>query len=380
VAPVGTRVLAYALDAAVVLVAVGLGYAVAAATGDARALLLPSVLGLAVVAAQWVAESRTGATVGNAVTGIRTVSAETGRPAGLRAIVLRQLVVGLGTLVCLVGQWVVVASGAWDDSPAQRGWQDKAAGTLVLRARALRPTSGTADAWSAAVARTVGPPAPGPAVLVPEPPVATAAEGPRGPLRRDRRAEPAVITGLPATGTSAAPPPPSALIDVPPSVAPAEPVPAPPAPDLLAGPRPDRTGAPQVRPADPVLGGIAHTRLRSEVPAPPVPTALRLWFDTGEELVVTGDGLVGRSPGAEPGVVHLVPIDDADRSISKVHLAFGLEPGGARLWVVDRGSTNGTVLVRPAGASAALPAGTRATVGPGWTVRFGRRSLAVQDA
>ena len=79
--------------------------------------------------AQWVAEARTGATVGSAVVGIRTVSPSTGRPAGLLAILVRQLVVGAGALACLVGQWVVVASGAWD--PARRS----AAGTTRRPAR-----------------------------------------------------------------------------------------------------------------------------------------------------------------------------------------------------------------------------------------------------
>ena len=420
VAPVGTRVLAYLLDAVVVLLAAGLGYAVAVGTGDTRALLLPGLLGFLVVVAQWIAEARTGATVGNAVTGIRTVSATTGRPAGLLAILLRQLVVGLGTLACLVGQWVVVASGAWDRSTAQRGWHDKAAGTLVLRVQALRRTTGGAAtvAWSTAVARAVGqptgpqtsptapvpamapapvagaapvgvapatlPPALAPAVLVPDPPAVAGPDGEeRGLLRRARRAAPAasepVITGGPGGDPAASitAPPASALIDVPASAVPDAPVAAPRGPGLLAGPRPDLTGAPLVRPADPVLGGVEHTRLRS---TPPVRTGLHLRFDTGEELDVTGDGLVGRSPAPEPGVVHVVPIVDVDRSISKVHLAFGLEPGGRRLWVLDRNSTNGTVLVGPDGASAALPPGTRAVVEPGWTVRFGRRSLAVLDA
>jgi hypothetical protein len=76
-------------------------------------------------------------------------------------------------------------------------------------------------------------------------------------------------------------------------------------------------------------------------------------------------------------VAHLVPIDDPDRSVSKAHLAFGPE-GADRLWVVDRGSTNGTVLVRPDGSQVALPAGARATVGAGWSVRFGERTARVE--
>ena len=91
---------------------------------------------------------------------------------------------------------------------------------------------------------------------------------------------------------------------------------------------------------------------------------------------VTGEGLIGRNPGPEAGAHHVVAIDDPERSISKVHLAFGLEPDG-RLWVMDRGSTNGTVVVGPDGRSAALVAGSRGTVASGWTVRFGRRSVQV---
>ena len=91
---------------------------------------------------------------------------------------------------------------------------------------------------------------------------------------------------------------------------------------------------------DPDLSELEHTRLRATGPDRPQTTGLRLLFDTGEQIDVTGDGLVGRNPGPEPSADHVVAIDDPERSISKVHLAFGLEADG-RLWVMDRGSTNG---------------------------------------
>ncbi|WP_315098123.1 RDD family protein, partial [uncultured Cellulomonas sp.] len=143
VAPVGTRVLAYVLDTLVLLAAVGVGSLIRADVPAA-----PALLAAVAAVAQWVAEARTGATVGNAVTGIRTLSATTGRPAGLGAVLLRQVVVGAGALLLVVGQWVVVASGAWDRSPAQRGWHDRAAGTVVLRARAVRRGPALATARS----------------------------------------------------------------------------------------------------------------------------------------------------------------------------------------------------------------------------------------
>jgi hypothetical protein len=215
-----------------------------------------------------------------------------------------------------------------------------------------------------------------------------------------------VITGLPGGDAphdaGAVRVPEVAVIDVPDALAVDVPRPAATPPGLLTGPRPDLTGTPLVRPADPGqgeleqlvdvgdedqaaaaevgLGDLEHTRLRPSATVPAARARLHLRFDTGEELDVEGDGLVGRSPAAEPGIVHVVPIDDPERSISRVHLAFGPEPGGRRLWVVDRGSTNGTVLVGPDGAQVALPPGTRAVVESGWTVRFGRRSVLVGDS
>ncbi len=412
VAPVGRRVVAHALDVVVLLAAAALGRAVSATAPDLPAALLPGVLAGVAALAQWVTEARTGASVGGAVTGIRTVSAATGRPAGLVAVLVRRLVVVAGALVLLVGEWVVVASGAWDASPAQRGWHDKAAGTLVLRAAALRAPTPPVRRSGPTTPPTSAPVITAPPAVLPGGAPSRPASGP-------------VITGLP--GAQASAPVPAAvrtteIIDAPAvPTAPARDLPArPQAPALLVGPRPDRVGSPQVRPADPGLGALdrlpdapvvraadpgwdepepgttperdepqpgadrggdgplpdadlERTRLRPEAPAP---RGVHLRFDTGEAVDVTSDGLVGRNPTAEEGTGHVIAIDDPDRSISRVHLAFGPEPGG-RLWVLDRGSTNGTVLVRPDGSSAVLPPATRAVVEPGWTVRFGRRSLRV---
>jgi len=135
----------------------------------------------------------------------------------------------------------------------------------------------------------------------------------------------------------------------------------------------------------PDLGDLELTRLRDE-PAPrraaaPATHALgvRLVFDTGERVDVVGDGLVGRSPAAEDGVEHVVAIDDPERSISKVHLAFGPTPDGG-LWVTDRGSTNGTVLVAPGGSGVVLPPRARVGAPVGSTIRFGQRSVRVERA
>ena len=108
---------------------------------------------------------------------------QTHRPAGMSAIAVRVLVELAGALVALVGAWVVVASGAWDSSTARRGWHDKAARTLVLRARAVRSAGVEGPGTAPAVARALGPlpvlglvrPAPG---SVATPPAAPTSVGP----------------------------------------------------------------------------------------------------------------------------------------------------------------------------------------------------------
>lgn len=496
VAPVGRRVLAFVLDVLVVSVVVAVAAQAAAAisgSGSSATRLTSVVAALAVWAAQTVAEATTGATVGGASVHIRTVSARTGRPAGLLAILLRQLVVGVGWFACVLGAFVVVASGAWDSGPTLRGWHDKLAGTLVLRATALRPgvqPPAGPGAGPAEPREPVGVPYPLPGVstgvgaagsgAAPSP--APGADPVPGRVRPPRvvaaaeplRTGPMAAPGQPSTGATGA---------APPSVLPAMPRPVPPrvmppaadtaarvsAPVEPAAPSPDgalvdvpvdlRSGGPATRRAlreadrdvqqsraggdaasvpgadETPAGGPAGTQVlpawsaalprvpgvpagtpRSEsddvlppvVPSGPVPGALdeleltrlrtppegqpvagparpivetgvRLVFDTGERVDVVGDGVVGRSPDARPALAHVIAIDDPERSVSKVHLLFGPQPGaGGGLWVLDRGSTNGTLLVAPDGARAVLAPGVRAEVTIGWTIRFGEREVRVE--
>lgn len=490
VAPVGRRVAAYAIDVVALFLLAGAGVLISLAVAGppeagatpSAVSFLPHVLAGLGGLTLWVGESVTGATLGGAMLGIRTVSAETGRPAGLLRIFVRQLVVGLGSIACGVGSWLVAASGVFDKSPAQRGWHDKAAGTIVLLANAtgVARSEDPAQAWDRAVARAVGPvppppPSPAPASAPPPAPVAQA------PVVAPAASAPAVaapVIGTPAATTPAAgsvdasvppaatdvpsanepePSPTISLVPLPPGVGTGRPTERPPAGGLITGPpvgapaapgttptsastpasTPDSAPSPAAGPASPAataatsgwsdalagearrasgdtppsghdqvepprkpaettataaqpivrfasehprwteeLDDIELTRLRTPVTGlPPVPPGLRLVFDTGERVDVMGDGVVGRAPQGE--VPHVVAIDDPARSLSKTHLAFGpAEPG--TLWVVDRGSTNGTLVVRPDGTAATLPAGTRATVGPGWSLRLGERTVRVE--
>ena len=103
----------------------------------------------------------------------------------------------------------------------------------------------------------------------------------------------------------------------------------------------------------------------------------RVTFDTGEALEVEGLVLVGRRPEARAGehVRTLLALSSSDMSLSKTHAQFQVVPDGA-LVVMDRGSTNGSVLVR-GGLYKRLEGGKPATLKHGDRVRFGDREMTV---
>jgi hypothetical protein len=102
-----------------------------------------------------------------------------------------------------------------------------------------------------------------------------------------------------------------------------------------------------------------------------------LTASTGEEFSITGSGLLGRRPIAQPGesVDQFVAIADTGRSVSKTHLEFGIEAG--ELWICDRYSANGTVIVPPGGEPRMCEPGRRYRVAPGSRIEIGDQYLDV---
>ena len=103
----------------------------------------------------------------------------------------------------------------------------------------------------------------------------------------------------------------------------------------------------------------------------------RVHFDNGESFVIAGLALVGRRPEARTGeqVAHLIPLASADMSVSKTHAQFGPAVDGT-IVVMDRGSTNGTVLVRQ-GVSRQLAPGKPAALVHGDKVVYGDREMTI---
>ena len=102
-----------------------------------------------------------------------------------------------------------------------------------------------------------------------------------------------------------------------------------------------------------------------------------LQFSTGESVTVSGAGLIGRNPAAQPGeyVDQLVSIFDVGKSVSKTHLEFGQE--GGRFWVSDRYSTNGSVVRQPEAEPRRCEPGRRYFVVRGTRIDVGEQFFVV---
>ncbi|MEA9986105.1 RDD family protein [Subtercola sp. RTI3] len=366
-----------------------------------------------------------GYSFGKLLTGLRVVSVDRPTTPGLLRMLLRDIIVFAASLVFGIGQLVVYLSPLWDPQRLNRGWHDRVAHTFVIDVRRGRnPLLAPPATDPSAFAPPAASPAPG---LLPVPAPAPASTLPA-------EAEPAVSFSPPEVPSPApliasvpgfAPPPPAAAFA--PAPRPDEIAP-PPAPGAFASTPvpPETTGdarfgavvdafddldVDSTRLADlrrPAAVAAAPTAGLPAVPVTPATPRLAFRFDSGELFVVDRPGVLGRDPiapaapasapstpeatpradplsadprstdprRADPLIVR-VPGDAA--SVSKTHLTFGFSATAPTLWIVDRGSTNGTVLVQ-GGRNLPLVSGEPLTVRAGDTVRIGTRSFQVEEA
>lgn len=253
-----------------------------------------------------------GTSPGRAAFGLRVVDAVTGTPIGVGRAVVRQLLLGLALLPLGLGTATLAWTAAADRTRERRGWHDHRTGSVVVDVRRV--------------------------VVAPEP----VAEPPRDMV--NLTAMRLVPAGAPELSAMLAPEP---------------------------ARRPVAELAEATRIAD---AGAATPDGQQPVRRRPL---WRMTVDSGESVLVTGVVLVGRNPEPRAGeqVAHLVPLSSSDMSISKTHVQFHVAPDGT-LVVTDRGSTNGSVLVRQ-GMSRELGPGRPATLLDGDRVGVGDREIVV---
>jgi hypothetical protein len=94
-------------------------------------------------------------------------------------------------------------------------------------------------------------------------------------------------------------------------------------------------------------------------------------LDDGRRIALEGLVLLGRNPQPKAGEedAQLIKIADETRTVSKSHLAVGIDAGG--VYVVDRGSTNGSTVSTTNGMSSRCRAGEMVRVGDGAIVSIG---------
>ncbi len=199
-------------------------------------------------------------------------------------------------------------------------------------------------------------PAPAPDPLPGWAPPPTPVPGPRPPDPLDR-AVPWPADQPPAEPPTAGPTPTGPGDATPPRVVPPLPVTSPPVEAPASALPPEAFPAPA--PAGTAPGASAWT--------------VRL--PDGSVVGLDVPLLVGRDPAPVPGA-RPVAVADPGRSVSKTHLMLGVDEHGS--WVVDRGSTNGTLVTLGDGQRIVCLADRRVRLTDGTLVAFGDLSLSVR--
>lgn len=298
-----------------------------------------------------------GSSPGKAMSGLRVVHHGSGTPIGVGPALLRSLVLGAAGLPTF---GLGVATLAWtaveDRGRQRRGWHDHLTGTVVVDVRPVVDVADTDvdDGPRHIVNLTAMRLVPAPPVEVVRTPERSEHSVRRQPLPVDLAAPPAPPQPVPQPAPQPVPQP----VPQPPQPIPPQPIPPQATPPM-----------PQPLPPQPLPG--------QTVRRPAGPPRWRVHFDNGESFVVAGLALVGRRPEARTGerVAHLVPLSSADMSVSKTHAQFGPASDGT-LVVMDRGSTNGTILVRQ-GVARQLAPGKPAALVDGDKVVYGDREMVI---
>lgn len=336
--------------------------------GSVIVVVLCLVVALVWAALVWAQRANRAAGPGMRLDSLQLVGLSDGRPLGWGRVLLRWLVfAGLTiTVVGLVAMLIVMAR-----HPRRQGWHDLAANAVVIKERPLAPprpksavartapagasgarpasaapgtsTGRTADALAASTdpAAADGPGEVEETVVVAESEGATEAGQAEGDLSDDTSRTDRQRTGTSRTHGDAT------------------------GGDATDG---DATGDGDQSPEG-VDGADAQPAVEAE-------WMLRL--DDGRDVAVERLVLLGRNPQPRVGEedAALIKVSDDTRTVSKSHLAVGVDASG--LYVMDRGSTNGTMVTAPDGGQRPCPPGDVVDVPGGSVISFGDHWLEVR--
>lgn len=414
VGPLGKRFVAFLINLSVpVIVSTALFFLLPSSTGALRPTLevVSAVITIGWLVLIWYTLARRAASPGLRAMKLQVVGFLDGRPIGPGRVFIRALVfwalyiTGIGLLIMLIMML---------RHPRKQGWHDLAVTSVMIKERLLAPPVQPARAAAAAEipsaqAGGMSQPHPSGVRAVPQPNYAPGeGYGPTGsPI-------PPGIVGSPVPQGPLTPPPGMAPANsgapyaaaVPPGGS-ASPYGgnayATPYPGAPYGPSP-YSPSPTSQPSGGELSSPGQQPSpgprTAQGPPPPVPpvredtpdyampasdfsdqTAMpssspyvqdwSILLDDGRRITLEGLVLLGRNPQPKAGEedAQLIKIADESRTVSKSHLAVGVDAGG--VYVVDRGSTNGSTVSTTNGMSARCRAGEMVRVGDGAIVSIG---------
>ena len=392
VAPLGKRFVAFLINLSVpVIVSLALILLLPSATGAARVILgvLGAVILIGWLVVVWYTLAVRAASPGMRAMKLQLVGFLDGRPIGPGRVFVRALVfwalyvTGIGLLIMLIMML---------RHPRKQGWHDLAATSVMIKERVLAPPVQPARA---AVSAQHGSPAQVGTTSQPQPSYApgegyapTGSPVPPGPLTPPPGMAPASF-GAPyaAAAPPAGPPSPYG------GNAYASPYPgAPYAPPYGSSPTSQPSGDELYPPGQQAGQGSQSVQgspsgasaayedaaaaggFSDQSAAAPGSSYVQDWsilLDDGRRIPLDGLVLLGRNPQPKAGEedAQLIKIADETRTVSKSHLAVGVDAGG--VYVVDRGSTNGSTVSTTNGMSARCRAGEMVRVGDGAIVSIG---------
>ena len=431
VGPLGKRFVAYLINLSVpVIVSLALVFLLPSTTGALRLTLgvIAAVIMIGWLVLVWYTLAVRAASPGLRAMKLQVVGFLDGRPIGPSRVFLRA-VVFWALCITVIGLLIMLIMML--RHPRKQGWHDLAVTAVMIKERLLAPPVQPARAAAsaqqgppaqAAVSAQQGPPdqaavsaqqglpaqdrstpQPQPSgVRAAAPPSYAPGEGyapagnavppgsgmaPTGSGASYAAAVPPSVPAAPYGGNAYAAPPQGAPYGSPPyrSPSPSQPSGADlSSPGQPAGPAsPVSQGSPSgASPAYEDLPAFAASRGDSadqiaEGPRSPYVQDWSILLDDGRRIAVDGLVLLGRNPQPRAGEedAQLIKIADETRTVSKSHLAVGVDAGG--IYIVDRGSTNGSTVSTTNGMSSRCRAGEMVRVGDGAIVSIGDHWLEI---
>jgi uncharacterized RDD family membrane protein YckC len=399
VGPLGRRFVAYLINVSVPAIAsTALIYVLVAASGSLRLTLalLTAAITIGWIILVWYLLAVSAASPGLRAMKLQVVGFLDGRPIGPARVFLRALVfwavylTGIGLLIMLIMML---------RHPRKQGWHDLAVTAVMIKERVLAPSVQPARAVTGA---QQGPPIKAGAGSQPYPSGVAAAMPPvytpgENYAHAGTAAPPGQLTppsGMAPTTSGAhyaAPVPPGGSASPYSGNAYGTSYAGTPyapqsgdelyAPGQLSGPvaqapqgfasgtSPAQVGTPE--------NGTANGEAHEAAVRSPYVQDWSILLDDGRRITLDGLVLLGRNPQPKAGEedAQLIKIADESRTVSKSHLAVGVDAGG--VYVVDRGSTNGSTVSTTNGMSARCRAGEMVRVGDGAIISIGDHWLEI---